>query len=178
MTTDDLHARAAVIFGTARGGVAWPYGLETPNRWRLRNHPELYERLRREQLVRQQTIVTWAERYGLKASPSRALCCPRWLQRAASRHCDYRTTRCVGLGGWLDHGIGWLKDSRPAVITAAPYTGFAFHLKELEWWCGQAPFLRVAGGPGWYGYKTEQILMWRPDRVPVLTAAVICEELR
>lgn len=161
---DDLYRRAVKIFGLAGHDVRWPYGLNAPRRSLKTAEPEEHDRLLGLATVAQRTIVEWAERYGLRASSSG--CCPRWLQRYASRRCAQRTCACSGPDhGWLDHSVFWLKDREPAVITSAPY-----HIlpedKELisGWLNGEIP-LRAAFGVGWYGFGAHQVVMWRPDRI-------------
>ncbi|MFG2142592.1 hypothetical protein ACGFRG_00070 [Streptomyces sp. NPDC048696] len=74
---------------------------------------------------------------------------------------------------WLDHLISWLKEGRPAVITTAPYGIDSADRSRLDWWTGADPRLRVAHGPGWYGFRTTQIVMWRTDRLAQVTPALL-----
>lgn len=69
--------------------------------------------------------MAWAERHGLRLST--AGCCPLWLGREDSQRCHHRApcTRYGSDRGWMDHTVTGLKDSRPAVITSAPYHVYA-----------------------------------------------------
>lgn len=165
-----LHARAVRIFGADPGGIRWPYGLEDPSRHLKRTDPAAYERQQVEQPAAQRNIVEWAERYGLKESS--AGCCPRWLQRSVSRTCPY--DKCgsdTADAGWLDHPIRWIKDGKPVAITSAPYGLPEADDARIRWWLSEDPCLRVAYGPGWYGFGTTQVVMWRTDRIPVIEPA-------
>ncbi|RSO10663.1 hypothetical protein DMH15_41210, partial [Streptomyces sp. WAC 06725] len=107
-------------------------------------------------------------------------CCPRWLLRDGSQSCHprYRVgDPCTRYGtprldsGWLDHTVTWLKDARPAVLTAAPYDVDDHDRRRLAHWERTDPRLRSAIGTGWYGFGTTQIVLWRSDRVAELQAA-------
>ncbi len=160
-----LPTRATAVFGRSSAGIAWPYGLATPTRRTYRNRPEAYEEALRRAGVAQETITAWAERYGLRSSPTG--CCPRWLGRPTSRRCrDEGCTRYDAPArdaGWLDHTVAWLCNGRPAALTSAPYGAGPEDQARLAWWTHKAPGLRTAEGKGWYGFGTAQIVMWRAD---------------
>lgn len=173
----DLHARAAAVFGAGSDGIYWPYdasgGIDHSLR---RTDPERFrqqsEGLNRKRLV----IIEWAERYGLKASTVQ--CCPWWLTRKVSRRCEPDNCTQYGSGApnedsrWLDHTICWNKNSRPAVITSAPYHVSPESTDRITWWLDQHPNLRSAQGTGWYGFSTTQIIIWRADRIETVEPAV------
>jgi len=174
----DLHDRAATVLGRNSDGVRWPYGLETPGFMERRRDPDGYEDRVTATRARQEVMVTWAERYGLRLSP--AGCCPLWLGRGGSRRCMFLPgwgTSCTRYGsphpdsGWMDHAVTWLKDSRPAVITSAPYDIDPKDEQRLEHWTRTDPQLKVARGMGWYGFSTTQIVLWRTDRIAELEPA-------
>jgi hypothetical protein len=173
----DLYDRAAAIFGADADGVHWPYGMSSPLPGERTKGPEDYERRLREQKAKQELVVSWAEQYGLKAST--AGCCPRWLQRKVSRRCSptangYACTRHGNGqpdGHWLDHAITWLKGKGPAVITSAPYEIYDEDEARIEWWQQQDPLLKVTRGPGWYGFGTTQVIIWRSDLIPQVEPA-------
>lgn len=171
--TPELTERATAIFGTTAGIVRWPYGLQdvarhAPRAAAARETPRI--------IYARQTIVEWAERYGLKATTIG--CCPHWLLRPTSRRC--KTGACRNRGGldyvWLDHPIGWLKDSRPAVLTSAPYSPGAANDPGIAEWLTKDVRLRATHGPGWYGGGTTQIVLWRTDRIDTVTAAGVATD--
>jgi len=173
----DLYDRAVVVLGRAGHGVRWPYGMEPLGYRERRRDPEGYEQRAAEMQARQEVIVAWAERHGLRLSP--VGCCPLWLGRTTSRRCtaDWGS-QCTRHGspspdrGWLDHAVTWLKGSRPAAITSAPYYIGPEDEQRLEYWQQQAdPQLQVVRGTGWYGFTTTQIVMWRTDRIQLVEAA-------
>ncbi|MCX4902330.1 hypothetical protein [Streptomyces sp. NBC_00892] len=168
----DLHDRAATILGHGENGVRWPYGLEYPPPGLRRKDPEAYERRMTETTGRQAAMVAWAEHYGLRRSETG--CCPLWLRRDASQRCRPRYGAgdpCTRYGaphpdsGWMDHHLAWLKNARPAVLTAAPYEVDAHDEDRLAHWSRIDPRLRTARGQGWYGFGTTQIVLWRSDRI-------------
>lgn len=174
----DLYDRAAAVLGRNSDGIRWPYGLETPGFMERRRDPDGYEQRVAETRARQEVMVAWAERYGLRLSP--AGCCPLWLGREGSRRCMFlieRGSRCTRFGsphpdsGWMDHAVTWLKDSRPAVITSAPYDLEPKDSHRLEHWQRADPRLRAARGTGWYGFSTTQIVLWRSDRIAAVAPA-------
>lgn len=128
-----------------------------------------------EQPKAQRVIVEWADRYELKRSDKG--CCPRWLQRNASRSCHNEACGKYGSGvrtdyGWLDHHIAWLFEGKPAAITSAPYGLGDKSMERLDWWQREDPRLSVAiGGEGWYGHGSIQVLMWRSDRISLMETA-------
>jgi hypothetical protein len=164
----DLEDRGAAIFGRdRRHGVLWPYGLEDPERRDYPNDPDgtRFDAAVRHARTAQETIVMWAETYGLKRNEHG--CCPLWLTRRVSRGCSPMS--CSRHGGkaldnrWLDHMVAWSRDGKPAVITSAPYGVLETDEERLSWWPRADPRLRVARGAGWYGFSTTQIVMWRVD---------------
>ncbi|TLQ38990.1 hypothetical protein [Streptomyces marianii] len=176
--TPDLHDRAAAVLGQSDCDARWPYGLEYPPLSLRRKGREAYERRMSETKARQEVMVAWAERYGLRLSP--AGCCPLWLGRDGSKRCPFsaeRGSRCTRYGsphpdsGWMDHAVAWLKDSRPAVITAAPYDVDPKDEQRLAYWERADSRLRAARGAGWYGFGTTQIVLWRSDRVTEIRPA-------
>jgi hypothetical protein len=163
---DDLHDRAAAIFGSSADGVHWPYDVSGIDRSLRRKNPEAFQQKLAELTTKRYTIVEWAEHHGLKAS--RVKCCPLWLTRKTSRRCSpdsgcQRRSEADRL--WLDHDIYWLRDSRPAVVTSAPYEVSDQDAQRLNWWHKEHPELRVERGEGWYGYGTSQIVMWNTTRI-------------
>ncbi|MFG2987017.1 hypothetical protein ACGFYQ_38200 [Streptomyces sp. NPDC048258] len=178
----DSFDRAAAVLGRHSDGIRWPYGLETPGYMERRRDPEGFERRVAETRARQEGMVAWAERYGLRLSP--AGCCPLWLVREASQRCRPRMGHgdpCKRYGssgsdrGWMDHSVTWLKDSRPAAITSAPYNICPQDEERLAHWQRTDPRLRVARGTGWYGYDTTQIILWRSDRIDAMAPAATPE---
>ncbi|WP_427251107.1 hypothetical protein [Bacillus cereus] len=172
---NDLYDRAAAVLGQDERGIRWPYGLAPPLR---RTDPATYEQRAADTRARQEVMVTWAQRYGLRLSE--AGCCPRWLLRDGSQGCRPRYgigDPCTRYGtphpdsGWLDHPVTWLKDTRPAVLTAAPYDVGDHDRRRLAHWERADPRLRSAIGTGWYGFGTTQIVLWRSDRIAELRAA-------
>jgi hypothetical protein len=168
----DLYDRGEAVLGHAERGIRWPYGQEDPPRRLRRTDPGKYERQRAETNARREILLSWAEHYGLRLSE--AGCCPRWLLRGASQRCRPRSLGgdpCTHYGtphpdsSWLDHTSAWLKDSRPAVLTAAPYDVEAQDLERLAHWERTDSRLRSATGRGWYGFGTTQIVLWRTDRI-------------
>ncbi|MFH8620174.1 hypothetical protein ACH4E8_34540 [Streptomyces sp. NPDC017979] len=170
MNDDNLYDRAAVVLGQDECGIRWPYGL-TPPPPRLRHaDPAEYDERALRARARQEVVVAWAERYGLRLSE--AGCCPLWLRRDNNQPCRPRYEDggpCTRYGtphldsGWMDHQLAWLKDARPAVLTAAPYEVDERDESRLAYWERTDARLRVARGAGWYGFGTEQIVMWRSD---------------
>jgi hypothetical protein len=181
MSHADLYDRAAAVLGTEEGDIRWPYGMSPPHPGEKRKNPETYEQRRAEQRAKQEAMVSWAERYGLKYST--AGCCPFWLQGKVSRRCrpyGPHADRCTRYGSgidhsWLDHAVGWLKDGKPAALTSAPY-GLE-HITEaperLAYWQQQDSRLRIVTGPGWYSLATTQIVLWRTDRLEDVHPAVL-----
>ncbi|MGQ5579694.1 hypothetical protein [Streptomyces sp. ECR3.8] len=172
--TNDFHNRAAAIFGTREGTVAWPYGLETPHPRRSGLSRERLAKATAHAEAAQHTIVEWAERHGLRYS--RTGCCQLWLLRKVSRTCPIGT--CRNNGGrdyvWLDHVNGWLRDSRPAALTSAPYaTEYDAEHPEIRECLATDERLRAAFGPGWYGHGTKQIVLWRTDRIDDVEPAAL-----
>ncbi|WP_331725881.1 hypothetical protein [Streptomyces sp. NBC_00470] len=174
----DFYDRAAAVLGEGECGIRWPYGLEPPPPSLRRADRAAYDAQAAKARDRQETMLAWAECYGLRLSP--AGCCPLWLRRGASQRCrpSYRLgDPCTRYGtphpdsGWMDHQTAWLKDSRPAAVTAAPYGIGEQDEQRLEYWEQLDERLRVARGTGWYGLGTEQILMWRRDRVAEMRPA-------
>ncbi|MFE4335752.1 hypothetical protein ACFRQM_42135 [Streptomyces sp. NPDC056831] len=174
----DLFDRAAAVLGRYSGGIRWPYGLETPGFMERRRDPENYKQRVIDTKARQEVMVAWAERYGLRLSP--AGCCPLWLGRDTSQRCRHRIgygDPCTRYGSsssdrsWMDHSVTWLKESRPAVITSAPYNVHPKDEERLTYWQQTDPRLRVSRGPGWYGYSTTQIVLWRSDRIAAVAPA-------
>lgn len=170
--TDGFRTRAARIFGTYDGGVAWPYGLAAPPARHSGLSPERLEKAIAHAHAAQRTIVEWAERHGLRYSKTG--CCQLWLLRSTSRQC--RPGTCRNNGGldyaWLDHANGWLKDSRPAVVTSAPYSaGYDADNYEIKQCLASDGRLRVTFGSGWYGYGSRQIVLWRTDCLDEVEAA-------
>lgn len=168
----DLYDRAAKIFGSGPDGIRWPYDVSGLDRSLRRTDPERFRRQLAELERKQLVLVDWAERHGLKGSPVK--CCPWWLTRKVSRRCE--VNKCTQFGGgadrsWLDHTICWLKDSRPAVITSAPYNFGEEDRARIDHWLTEDTRLRAAYGAGWYGYGTQQIVMWRADRLEVVEPA-------
>lgn len=168
-----FYDRAVAVFGCAAGGrVAWPYGMANPE---CRPDPAGFEQRCAEQRAKQEIMVAWAEGYGLKASDS--ACCPRWLTKNASRRCRWDSEgECTHYATgedqhWLDHTIGWLKNRKPAAITSAPYSIDDEDRARLDWWTSADPRLRVAEGPGWYNFHTQQIVLWRTDRIAQVAPA-------
>lgn len=173
--SDDFRARATRIFGLVDGRVRWPYGLAVPDGSLRRRDPAQYERVLERVIVAQETIVAWAERHEVKKSAIR--CCPRWLQRYASRRCPSSACGFSGADhGWLDHSNFWLKDGLPAVITSAPYHIRTEDEERIRHWTGAEPGLLVAFGVGWYGLGTRQVVMWRPDRIEAVEPATPTRE--
>lgn len=169
MTDSDHHDRAAKIFGADGGDIRWPYGLETPHPRRSGLTGEQLQQAADHARVAQRLIVEWAEQYGITAS--RSGCCPRWLQRNASRRCSATCYRPGADYAWLDHPIYWLRNRRPAVITSALYYVGDEDRDRITWWTEQHPLLRAAFGTGWYGHGTTQIVLWRTDRAPEVAPA-------
>ncbi|MFF4542177.1 hypothetical protein [Streptomyces aureus] len=178
----DLETRAAAVIGKTRDGISWPYGLSSPSFMERRKDPEAFEQRVQEQRARQESLVSWAEQHGLKLTDSG--CCPLWLQRERSRRCnpDPERSSCTGNGpaaadrNWMDHFTAWLKDGRPAAIAAAPYELSAAAEMRLGYWPQHDPRLHLTRGAGWYGYATTQIVLWRADRLPSMTAAQAPED--
>ncbi|MFF6903492.1 hypothetical protein [Streptomyces hydrogenans] len=162
---DNLNRRGAAVFGYRQGEPDWPY--DTPPHinvhQRLTDRPA-YDREVAQARARQEVIVSWAERHGLKASST--TCCLLWLTRAHSRRCTSRDT--CGSGptdrGWFDHPIFWLKDGLPAVVTSVAYGSYQEHRSQIGWWTRAFP-LSSERGRGWYGSHSHQVLLWRPDRI-------------
>lgn len=177
----DLYDRAAAVLGTEDGVIRWPYGMSPPHPGEKRKDPEKYEQRWAQQRAKQEAMVSWAERHGLKYSP--AGCCPFWLQGNVSRRCrpyDPHADRCTRYGtstdhSWLDHAVGWLKNGRPAVLTSAPYN--LEHITEaperLAYWEQHDDRLKVVTGPGWYSTATTQIILWRTDRLQAVEPAAL-----
>ncbi|MFK0154607.1 hypothetical protein ACIQVK_21350 [Streptomyces sp. NPDC090493] len=174
-TSPDIHDRGAAIFGSGADGVYWPYDASGIDRTLQRTDPERFQQQLADLHKRREVIVGWAERYGLKGSSVQ--CCPWWLTRKVSRRCPDGQCTHYGSGPdldslWLDHTICWLKDSRPAVITSAPYHVDPESSARVAWWLEQQPNLRSVQGEGWYGFGTTQIIMWRVDRIATVEPAV------
>ncbi|MFD4862132.1 hypothetical protein [Streptomyces atratus] len=166
-------SRALAIFGKNDfGDVDWPYGvavMRRPSKWsdeRYREHVESREEA-------QQLVLEWAEKHGFKHNT--IACCPYWLTRKVSRRCapTSRGDRCTRYGStppdqhWLDHGSGWTLNGRPAAMTSAPYEIDEGDHARLAHWTGQG--MNVAYGEGWYGFTTQQVVIWFPDRIPTVT---------
>lgn len=172
-SVNDLYARAAAVFGSGTDGVFWPYDVSGIDRSLRRKDPEAFEKKLAELTTKREVIVTWAEKHGLKKSTVK--CCPWWLTRKTSRACTM--AKCTRYGTthpdshWLDHGVCWLKDGKPAVISSAPYNFADEDQARLTWWTSTQPELSSAQGEGWYGYGTRQILIWRSDRIATVEPA-------
>lgn len=172
-----FHTRAAKIFGTGQDGIYWPYDVSGIDRTLRRTNPERFQQQLTELERKRLVIVEWAEQHGLKGSPVK--CCPWWLTRKVSRRCEF--AKCTRYGssaqtvdsGWLDHTMCWLKDSRPAVITSAPYNFRQKDRERIDWWLTKDTRLRTAHGAGWYGYGTTQVVLWRADRLEVVEPAAV-----
>lgn len=173
----DLHDRAAVVLGRDDVGIRWPYGMEPPPPGLRCTDRDYYEQRAAQVRARQEVLVAWAERHGLRQS--HVDCCPLWLGRARSKRCalfepDSRCTR-YGVSRpdsiWLEHTVAWLRDNRPAVLTTAPYGIDERHRRRLTYWVQVDPRLRTATGTGWYGFGTTQIVLWRSDRIPSVRPA-------
>lgn len=162
-----LADRAAAVFGREAGRLRWPYGLDLPNSPRQPTGEALarYEEAVADRLAAQESATAWAGSLGLKQS--RSGCCPRWLQRRASRRCT--PWSCTQYGGsgpdhdWLDRLTSWTYGGAPAAITSAPHQVTPEDEERLAWWARTEPRLRVARGAGWYGSGTVQLLVWRAD---------------
>ncbi|MEU2078609.1 hypothetical protein [Streptomyces sp. NPDC013489] len=168
----ELYDRAAAVLGVDERGIRWPYGLEPPPRSLRRTDPAAYEERSARMRERQAVLVAWAEEFGLKLSEMG--CCPLWLRREASQRCrpNFRAgDPCTHYGtphpdsSWLDHTSSWLKDARPAALTAAPYEIDERDEQRLAHWERTDTRLRTATGTGWYGHGSTQIVLWRTDRV-------------
>ncbi|WP_406298670.1 hypothetical protein OG948_25395 [Embleya sp. NBC_00888] len=170
-----LEERAVRVLGRRNGVAAWPYGLATPSREHLQT---LSADKARESLARaknaQNSIVRWAERYGFRASD--AGCCPNWLKREVSRKCS--ASQCTRYwndvrpdAAWLDHAVAWVKDGKPAALTSAPYDVNREFKERINWWLEQDANLRFVRGRGWYGLGTQQLILWRADRIAVIDPA-------
>ncbi|MBT2459998.1 hypothetical protein [Streptomyces sp. ISL-86] len=169
---DAVDQRGRALFGADREErtAAWPYGLEqgqVRNRQTFAELAALLEHL----AVGRSTIVSWADHYGLKVA-QRNPCCARWLTRSSYGACpkDRWTGRpdCwngdLYTRGWRDHPIAWVLDGRPAAITAAPGLRHQDFAATLDTLTGQDERLAwTAGGKGWYGYRTSQVVIWRRD---------------
>lgn len=178
-----LYSRAAAVLGKTADGIRWPYGMSPAQRNLFRDEPaEEYAQRAQQQLAKQESMVAWAERHGLRYN--RFGCCPAWLQGDTSRHRCRRhgpKATCTRYGngnvdhGWLDHAVGWLKDGKPAVLTSAPY-GLE-HITEaperLAYWTRQDPRLKATTGVGWYSPATTQIIVWRGDRIEDVQPATL-----
>lgn len=171
--TGDLYDRGTAIFGSGQDGVFWPYDASGIDRTLRRRDPQRFEQQLAELNRKRLLIVEWAEQYGLKASSVK--CCPWWLTRKVSRSCAPGRCTQYGVGGadrsWLDHTICWLKDSKPAVITSAPYCFDVTDRKRVIWWLREDLRLGAASGAGWYGHGTTQVVMWRTDRIAIVDPA-------
>jgi hypothetical protein len=168
----DLLSRAVRIFGTNGDGDAdWPYGLHTPHRgYNAADRAEYIAELP-GQRAKQELIVDWADGHGLKRSVG---CCPVWLRKDFSRSCNGTRNgsgACTqhdeghGIWRWLEHPIGWNKDGRPAALTSSPYRLTAGDKDRLDWWTAQDERLRYVIGDGWYGCGSQQVVLYRADRI-------------
>jgi len=174
---DEFDERAYRIFGKAIGKINWPYGLNDPDWSVRRRNPERYAIECAEQDEARRVAVEWAERYGLRATDK--ACCPRWLLRNASQRCWMGNDKCTRFGGgefihdsdWLDHGSGWLLNGKPVAITSAPYHVRDEDQARLDMWAQDDRLKYVLGGPGWYGFTTTQVVMWRADRIAEMEPA-------
>jgi hypothetical protein len=169
---NDLNTRAAAIFGTSEGEVRWPYDVSGIDRTLRHRDPEAFRHELAVLTTKRYTIVEWAEVHGLKAS--RVKCCPLWLTRQTSRRCRFDSPcqyRTDPDRSWLDHDIYWLRNSRPAVITSAPYDISPQSVQRLKWWHATHRHLKVATGEGWYGHGTSQVVMWSTTRIEYVSPA-------
>ncbi|MEU8892980.1 hypothetical protein [Streptomyces sp. NPDC048442] len=177
----DLHVAALRVFGRSTdGAVQWPYGLHNAarrRRWQTPESPEDFTRRQASQRAKQQAITEWATGLGLRRS--QVGCCPRWLTRTTSRKCPSEPTHpeqeCMVYGsdprvGWLDHVIAWNLNGRPAVFTTAPYGLEDIHRMEVASLVAPDLQLDAAFGAGWYGFGTQQVILWRRDRIPSVPA--------
>ncbi|MGW7003692.1 hypothetical protein ACWGCW_12890 [Streptomyces sp. NPDC054933] len=58
------------------------------------------------------------------------------------------------------------------MITAAPYSISPEAEQRLLWWIRQDARLNMTyGGRGWYGFSTQQIIMWRSDLITTVELA-------
>jgi hypothetical protein len=177
----DFHDRADAVLGTEEGRIRWPYGMSSPHPGEKRKDPKKYEQRLLEQRAKQEAMVSWAEQHGLRYSE--AGCCPYWLQGKVSRRCrpyGPSADKCTRYGtgadkDWLDHVVGWLKDGRPAVLTSAPYCleRITEAPQRFKFWQQEDSRLRVAIGPGWYGFDTSQVIVWRADRITTVEPAAL-----
>jgi hypothetical protein len=178
----DLYDRAAAVLGTDGGAIRWPYGMSPAQRSYTREEPpEEYAQRVAEKRAKQEAMVVWAERHGLKYTPHG--CCPPWLRGNTNRRCRPHQERsaCTRYRNetpdhdWLDHAVGWLKDGKPAALTSAPY-GLE-HITEaparLAYWPQQDPRLKAVTGEGWYSPATTQIILWRTDRLENVQPATL-----
>lgn len=170
----DLHIRGSRIFGTTRGKVRWPYGLNDQLGWFDKvTDPEGWK-AQKDLTDRQRlTIVEWAEQHGLRESTSG--CCPGWLTRDTSRKCNVKDANGCdgGCSRFFDHQTWWLKDEFPAAVSGAPYGFFGEEIPRISEWLDLDNRLKFRIGDGWYGHGTVQTLIWRRDLLPNLHTAVL-----
>lgn len=105
----------------------------------------------------------WADRYGLRRGEADR--CPQWLLSARSRACAYDVCLYGPSRPWLDHTDCWTLDGRPAAFTSAAYGFGDVTAREVERWVAEHPQLAWTTGVGWYGYRTTQLVFWRPDLI-------------
>ena len=167
---NDLYRRASAVFGAGSDGVFWPYDVSGIDQTLRKRDPEKFQRTLARREMQREVIVEWAERHGLKTSSVK--CCPWWLTRTNSRRCSPDQCTRYGMSGatspdslWLDHGIYWIKDGKPAVITSAPYHLEAEDQARIDRWTAEHPNLKTVQGSGWYGFTTRQVILWRSDRI-------------
>ncbi|MGW0467654.1 hypothetical protein ACWDX6_20680 [Streptomyces sp. NPDC003027] len=170
---DDLDRRGAAVFGSSRGEVNWPY--DTPGVINLalrRTDRPAYDREVAEMQAKQEAIVSWAERHGLRASSTS--CCLLWLTREVSRRCPSMDTCHTGgraSRSWFHHPLFWLKNGQPAVVTSVSWHFSEEDRSDVDWWTRAFPSLRSERGQGWYGFGTSQVLLWRSDRIRTVRPA-------
>ncbi|MFB7275408.1 hypothetical protein [Streptomyces sp. NPDC056244] len=170
----DLATRASAVLDGSPGQVEWPYGLVTAARSAYKTQADFEEAIRDRRMA-QYVLVAWAEEHGLRQSSTG--CCPRWLQRRASRRCAVGNCTRYGPSArdsrWLDHTTAWLFDGRPAVLTSAPYSVQAEDDEHLRRWTTEDSRLRTTRGTGWYGFGTTQIVLWRADLLDTVVPACV-----
>ncbi|MFF2751751.1 hypothetical protein ACFVVA_40215 [Kitasatospora sp. NPDC058048] len=153
----NARSRRRVVPGSRSGQE--PYELVAPatmaglQKWRAL--PE-EQRRRQEQSwsTRMQTCIAWAEEHGVRLGRTGGH--PDWLLgKTVRRNYD-------SLPSWLDHPLYWVKDRRPAAITASLY-GYEHREDEVHGWVAGKPGIGLATGPGWYHDGTVQIVLWNRD---------------
>lgn len=111
-----------------------------------------------------EVLVTWAERNEVQASRAKHAClhwlaghqCPEAVRDHSLRRVEIP---CPTLG-MFDHRLAWIREGRPAVITAANYSPATKLYDQIGSHAANLGLTLDCDQPGWYGRGTTHIEVW------------------